>query len=91
MTTEDSLEAGDFCSGETRPWGDRRDSPLAGAARSCWMPRFRPASVMLLLGLDRGVGGCGGCWEFSDAEPWLRLAGTLMVVFDLFRGTTGLI
>ena len=50
------------------------------------MPRSHPASVILLFGLYRGVGGCGGCWEFSDPEPWLRLTGTLMVVFDLFRG-----
>jgi len=46
------------------------------------MPGPRPALVLLLLSL---ADGGGGCWEVSD--PWLRLIGTLIVVFDLCSGT----
>lgn len=81
----DVLGDGDFCLGVGGGrLGDLRDNPLIGVARSCCMPGLRPALVMLLSSLaDSG----GGCWEVSDPEPWLRLAGTLMVVLDLLRGT----
>ena len=49
------------------------------------MPRVRPALVILLLSFGDGSGGC--CWLFSGPKPRLRLTGTLMVVFDLCKGT----
>jgi hypothetical protein len=48
------------------------------------MPGLRPALVMLLLSL---VGGDGDRRVVSVPEPWLRLVETLMVVFDLCKGT----
>ena len=48
------------------------------------MPGFRPALVILLLSLGCGGGSCG---EVSDSGLWVRLIGTLIVVFDLFKGT----
>jgi len=76
----DALGGADLCPGEGGFSGTRRVNPLIGEARSCCIPGPRPALVVLLLSLtDAG----GGCWEVSDPWPWLRLTGTLMVVFDL--------
>ena len=47
------------------------------------MPGLRPALVMLLLSL----GGDGDRRVVSAPAPWLRLVETLMVVFDLCKGT----